>query len=113
VWTPVRHLSCSAERRFSSANNTWSCHSSVGGLSEYWRSNFVEIGDDETRTVSAFCNNGDIRTGGGFFTGGDAGINDSGPTGTGEGWTATAGVGFEFGFGSGGVTAAVDCLHLG
>jgi len=97
----------SGQSAVSNGNNTWSCHSSVGGLSEYWRSNFVEIGDDETRTVSAFCNNGDIRTGG------DAGINDSGPTGTGEGWTATAGVGFEFGFGSGGVTAAVDCLHLG
>jgi hypothetical protein len=97
----------------SNGDNTWSCHSTVGSLSVYTKSASVHIGDDDTKGTSAFCDSGDIATGGGFLLGGNAGIDLSNPTAADSGWSATATVPFLFGFGDGSVSVYVKCLHIG
>jgi hypothetical protein len=99
----------------SNGSGGWSCHNSVGGLSTYTNSNFVSLGDNDTESTSAYCSSGDIATGGGFVTTGNAGPKASDPifSGNSQGWHATGQVPFDFGFGSGGLTVYVKCLHVG
>jgi len=101
----------SGQAAVSNGDNTWSCHSTAGGLSFYTRWWNVELGDDDTQTATVYCNNGDIVTGGGVRS--DFEVHNSSPTNNGDGWFATASTGFDFGFGSGYVTAYVECLHIG
>lgn len=96
----------------SNGDNTWSCHASVGSVYVYEKYWSAYIGDNSTSTASAFCDNGDPATGGGWSVDGNAGINDSGPS-SGTGWYATASVPFDFGFGEGNVYVYVKCLHIG
>lgn len=93
----------------SSGNDSWSCQSISGSMYQYVESWSVDLGDNDTQSAYAYCNNGDIRTGGGINTDSDA--KQSAPWGT-SGWVATASTGFEFGFGSGFVRVFVDCLHV-
>jgi hypothetical protein len=101
----------SGQTAVSNGNNTWGCHSTVGGLSDYIKWWNVELGDNDTETATVYCDNSDIATGGGVRS--DSDVHSSSPTNSGEGWFATASTGFDFGFGSGYVTAYVKCLHMG
>jgi hypothetical protein len=99
----------------SNGDNTWSCHNSVGGLSDYTvHSGPYDIGGfdfGDTESTSAWCNYGDIATGGGFYRD-NADIDYSDPTynGGGEGWYVQASTGA---FASGHFEAFVKCLHIG
>jgi hypothetical protein len=102
---------CSAGQVASSnGDGTWSCQSAASGLSTYTETSSTGIGDNSHGVVTADCNSGDIATGGGFYTDGNAGINYSQPDGS-NGWTARATVPFDFGFGSGNLEVYVVCLH--
>jgi hypothetical protein len=97
----------------SNGDNTWSCHNSVGGLSSYIRSSGpYEIGGfdfGDTESTYAYCNFGDIATGGGFYND-NTDIQHSEPAFNGEGWYVQAHTGA---FASGHYTAYVKCLHAG
>ena len=96
----------------SNGDNTWSCKSGVGSIYGYTDSGYRSIGDNDTETAYAYCEPGDIATGGGGDVDGNAGLNASGPAG-GGGWYARATVPFDLGFGEGDVYANVRCLHVG
>jgi hypothetical protein len=98
----------------SNGDNTWSCHNSVGGLSDYSRySGSIDIGGfdfGDTESASVWCDNGDIATGGGFYRD-NADINYSHPAYSGsEGWYVQAETGA---FASGHFGVYVKCLHIG
>ena len=106
----------SGQAAVSNGDNTWSCHNSVGGLSDYTNySGPYDIGGDfdfsDTESTTAYCNYGDIATGGGFYRD-NADINDSEPaySGGSEGWFVQAETGA---FASGHYEAYVKCLHIG
>jgi hypothetical protein len=93
----------------SGGNNTWSCQGSGSGASSYTVSNGASVGccffGDET--VSAFCNFGDIATGGGFDAS-DVNLKYSRPSANGNGWTTRATGGVD----GGTVRVYVRCLHF-
>jgi hypothetical protein len=92
----------------SNGNNTWKCQSSVGGLSVYtvWGSAGV---DDfySSSTAYAYCNSGDLATGGGFDTD-NVDIKGAGPYQNYNGWFAHA----DGGLFGGTVYVYVRCLHV-
>jgi len=101
----------------SDGNNGWACTSAassegVSDLSDYEMWWPISLGDDDSGTASAYCNSGDIATGGGWTLGGDTSIIESGPTSSNgyEGWFAKGETGFGFGFNHGGLTVWVKCL---
>jgi hypothetical protein len=97
----------------SDGNNGWSCHSTVGGLSAYtvysgtWDIGGFDFGD--TESTFAYCNSGDIATGGGFYND-NTDIQHSEPANNGQGWYVQAHTGA---FASGHFGAYVRCLHVG
>lgn len=101
----------------SDGNNSWTCQTTgaaegVSDLTDYTKYWTVSLGDDDTQTASQYCASGDIATGGGWHTDGDASIVNSGPASSNgyEGWSATASTPFRAGFASGYVTVYVKCL---
>jgi hypothetical protein len=93
----------------SGGNNTWTCQTGVSGVTAYTVVGSKGVGccflGDET--AFAFCNFGDVVTGGGFNTD-DVDIEGSGPSNNGFGWFAHATGGLE----GGTVTVYVRCLHF-
>jgi hypothetical protein len=99
----------------SNGDNTWSCHDSVGGLSDYTNySGPWDIGGfdfSDTQSTTAYCNYGDIATGGGFYNDNtDIQYSEPAYSGGSEGWFVRAYTGA---FASGHFTAYVKCLHIG
>jgi hypothetical protein len=107
----------SGEVATSNGDNTWSCRSGVtsGGSYSYRASSGshdiggFDFGDNESAT--AYCNYGDIVTGGGFYDD-NTDIQYSEPAyfGGSQGWYVDANEGA---FASGHFAAFADCLHLG
>lgn len=108
--------SCSAgQAATSNGDGTWSCHNSVGGLSDYTNhSGPYEIGGfdfSDTKYTYAWCNGSDIATGGGFYNDNtDIQVSDPAYSGGAEGWFVRAYTGA---FASGHYEAYVKCLHIG
>jgi hypothetical protein len=90
----------------SKGDGTWKCQSSVGGLSIYEVDGSADVDSlFSTSTAYAYCNSGDMATGGGFGTD-NVDIEQSGPWF--QGWRARASGGL---FG-GTVFVYVRCLHV-
>jgi hypothetical protein len=95
----------------SNGNGTWSCHSGTGSLNTYtvtgayWTLPVDFSGD--TKTSTAFCNYGDIVTGGGEYTNHVDQVYN-GPDN--NGWRVTGSVGPLSG---GSLQAYAVCLHVG
>jgi hypothetical protein len=97
----------------SDGSNTWSCQSGVGSLYTYSISGgYVTVGDPlsldgDTESSYAYCNSGDIATGGGEYTDHVDQVYN-GPQSS-NGWRVTGSTGA---FSQGHVRAFVVCLHL-
>jgi hypothetical protein len=103
----------------SNGSNSWSCHSAVtssGTYSYRIESGPWNIGDDfgfgDNQSTTAWCNYGDIVTGGGFYDDNtDIRYSDNAyGSGQQQGWFVDANEGA---FASGHFAAFADCLHLG
>lgn len=100
----------------SDGKSGWTCTNAGGSpegvsdLTDYTVTHVFELGDDDTGTISAFCNSGDIATGGGAAVEGDASLIYSTPDNSNgyEGWAAKASTGL-FQYGS--FTVSVKCLR--
>lgn len=96
----------------------WTCSSNSGtpegvsDLTDYTRSTYVDLGDDDTGTASVFRNSGDIATGGGSSVSNDASIIEAGPDNSNgyEGWSAKGSTPTGIGFDYGTVVVYVKCL---
>jgi hypothetical protein len=101
----------SGQSAASNGDGTWKCQDSVGGLSVYtnWQGTDIPpLGHSET--VGAYCNYGDIATGGGFRAN-NADITFSEPDYSvfgNEGWQAHA----DGDFTGGHILVYVKCLHV-
>jgi hypothetical protein len=95
----------------SKGDGTWKCQNSVGGLSVYTNWQGVDIDPlGHSETVGAYCNYGDVATGGGFRTN-NADITFSEPDTSvfgNDGWQAHANGDFTGGH----LFVYVKCLHL-
>ncbi len=109
----------SGEVATSNGDNTWSCHNAgVTSGSSYsyriesgpWNIGGFDFGDNQSTT--AWCNYGDIVTGGGFYDDNtDIQYSDNAyGSGKEQGWYVDANEGA---FASGHFAAFADCLHLG
>jgi hypothetical protein len=97
----------SGQAAVSKGDGTWKCEDSVGGLSVYTVSNGASVDSFYSdATAFAFCNFGDVATGGGFSVT-DVDIEDAGPWNN-NGWRAKANGGL---FG-GSFSVYVKCLHV-
>ena len=102
----------------SNIDGSWSCHTGVTSGSSYsYRvsSGTYDIGGDlstgDTESTTAWCDYGDIVTGGGFYNDNtDIQYSDNTYSGSGNGWYVQAHTGL---FASGHYAAFADCLHLG
>lgn len=102
----------------SNGSNGWTCSSNSGtpegvsDLTDYIRTDYVNLGDDDTGTTHVFCNSGDIATGGGWSVSNDANIIEAGPDNDNgyEGWSAKGSTPTGAGFDYGTVVVYVKCL---